>query len=125
MRCLLDENVHQRLVAFLSGLGHDARCAPKGLTNGAVFAAARTEGRVLLTHDTDFGERPPLSSHPGIVLLRIVPKDLEVLTRALERLLLPPPAPERFTDRLVLVFPDHHEEFPFRFEEFPFRAEGG
>ena len=125
MRCLLDENVHQGLVAFLTDLGHDARRSPKGLTNGAVFALAVAEGRVLLTHDKGFAARAPLTSHPGVILLRVVPKDLDQLKAALHPALTPSPAPDRFADRLVLVFPDHHDESPFRAEEFPFHAEGG
>ncbi len=125
MRCLLDENVHQGLVAFLSGLGHDARRSPKGLTNGAVFAVAVAEGRVLITHDTDFAAHPPVGPHPGIILLRVVPKDLDRLKAALHPVLTPSTTPERFTDRLIVVFPDHHDESPFRSKEFPFHSEAG
>ena len=118
MRCLLDENVHQGLVAWLIGLGHDVRRAPKGLTNGAVFAVACAEERVLLTHDKDFGATPPLTAHPGIILLKLLPKDLKTLQAALQRLLTPAPSATGFANRLFLVFPDHHDELPFRAEEF-------
>ena len=125
MRLLLDENVHQGLVAWLTGLGHDVHRAPKGLTNGAVFAAAVAERRVLLTHDKDFGTRPPLLDHPGIVLLKLLPKDLEALKAALQRLFTQASSAEAVANRLWLVFSDHHDEFPFRAEEFPFRSEAG
>jgi len=92
MRFLLDENVHHGLVLFLTGLGHDATRSPKGLSNGAVFAAASSAQRILLTHDKDFAEWQPTESHPGVIL----------------------------TDRLVVVFPDRHDEFPFRWEVIPF-----
>ena len=125
MRLLLDENVHQGLVAWLTGLGHDAHRAPKGLTNGAVFAAAVADGRVLITHDKDFGARAPLIDHPGIVLLKLLPKDFEALKAALQRLFTQASAAEAMANRLWLVFPDHHDEFSFRAEEFPFRPETG
>ena len=112
-------------MAFLTGLGHDVRRAPKGLTNGAVFAVAVEEGRVLITHDKDFAARAPLNPHPGVILLRVVPKDLDQLKAALHPVLTPSPTPDRFADRLVLVFPDRHDESPFRSEEFPFRTEEG
>ena len=125
MRCLLDENVHQGLVAFLTDLGHDVRRSPKGLANGAVFALAVSERRVLVTHDKDFAARPPpLTPHPGIILLRIVPKDLDRLKAALHPVLTPSPTPDRFADRLVLVFPDRHDDLPFRSEWLPFHTEG-
>lgn len=120
MRFLLDENVHQGLLWFLKGLSHDAVRSPKGLSNGAVFAHAVSDHRTLLTHDRDFAERPPLASHPGIVLLRILPKELGQLKAALERLLADKPSTELLTDRLFLVFPDHHDELPFKAEYIPF-----
>lgn len=125
MRCLLDENVHQGLVAWFADLGHEVARSPKGLANGAVFAAAVSEGRILVTHDKDFAARPPLIHHPGVVLLKVLPKDLDQLKAALELLLAEKPAAELFANRLFVVFPDHHEEFPFRMEEFPFPPEAG
>lgn len=120
MRFLLDENVHQGLLPFLNGLGHEVLRSPKGLANGAVFAHAVSDHRALVTHDKDFAERPPLVSHPGIVLLRILPKELGQLKAALERLLADKPSAELLRDRLFLVFPDHHDEFPFKAEYLPF-----
>ena len=122
MRFLLDENVHQGLLSFLNGLGHDAAVSPKGLTNGAVFAAALAERRVLITHDQDFSAFPPLTSHPGIVWLRILPKEFTQLKAALQRLLTECPTPEALVDQLVLVFPDRHELIPFRAQWIPFTS---
>ena len=53
MRFLLDENIHHGLIAVLTGLGHDIKLSPKGVTNGAVFDLAVSESRVLFTHDTE------------------------------------------------------------------------
>ena len=119
MRFLLDENVHQGLVPVLTGLGHEPTICPKGLSNGAVFAAARSAQRILLTHDKDFAEHPPIARHPGIILLKILPQELGQLTTALQRLLADKPAPELFVDRLFLVFPDRHDEFPFTADSVP------
>ena len=119
MRFLLDENIHGGLLAFLRGLGHDATFAPKGLSNGALFAAAVSDRRVLLTHDRDFAERPPATSHPGIVLLKVLPKDMGQLKAALQRLLADKPSPELLEDRLMVVFRDRHDDFPFRAESIP------
>ena len=116
MRFLLDENVHHGLVSFLTGLGHEAVLSPKGLSNGAVFAAATSAGRVLISHDKDFAERAPLAGHPGVILLKILPMNFDQLKAALQRLLDQKPSADLFADRLVVVFPDRHDEFPFRAE---------
>lgn len=123
MRFLLDENVHHGLVPFLTGLGHEATFSPKGLSNGAVFAAAASAQKILLTHDKDFAEWQPTKSHPGIILLRVLPTAIEQLKIVLQSLLVDKPSAELFTDKLVVVFPDRHDEFPFRWEVIPFPPE--
>src|SRR3989338_3689138 len=88
MRFLLDENVHRKLTVFLTARGHDAKRSPKGLTNGAVFALARAQRRVLITHGDDFAQRPPEAGHRGVVLLRISPERFEQLQRAAQQFIL-------------------------------------
>jgi predicted nuclease of predicted toxin-antitoxin system len=60
MKFLADMGISPEMVAFLTGLGHDAiHLADHGLGKEAdpqVLEKARREGRVLLTHDLDFGE---------------------------------------------------------------------
>jgi predicted nuclease of predicted toxin-antitoxin system len=120
MRFLLDENVHRGLLSFLTSLGHDVELSPKGLSNGKVFALANSEKRVLVTHDKDFAANAPIVNHAGIILLRILPKDIDQLKSAFKRLLTDKPSPELFTDKLFIVFSDHHDELQFRAEEFSF-----
>lgn len=48
MNFLLDENVHNGLVLFLSKLGHDAKLTPKSVKNGEVFGLALSEQRLLI-----------------------------------------------------------------------------
>lgn len=57
--------------------------------------------------------------------LRVVPKDLDQLKTALGALLIEKSPVESCVNRLVVVFPDHHEEFPFRMEEFLSPPEAG
>ena len=116
MRFLLDENVHHGLLRFLREHGDDVVLSAKGLANGAVLTSAVSATRVLITHDKDFAERPPVVDHPGVILLRIPPEALDVLMAALQRLLVQVSSSERFTNRLFVVFPDRHDEFPFRAE---------
>lgn len=60
MRFLADMGVSQRVVEWLRVAGHDAvHLRDDGLhrmPNGAIFAKAAGEQRVVLTFDLDFGE---------------------------------------------------------------------
>ena len=82
MRWLVDECVAASLVHRLPGAGHDAlsvRDTVPGITDTEVLRLAHDEGRLPLTEDKDFGElvfwtRMPV---PGVVLLRIDPRQVE------------------------------------------------
>ena len=73
---LADQNFRLEVVAWLQQQGCDAvRCADIGLErelDSGVLRWALDHGRILLTHDTDFGELATLKNEPayGIVLLR-------------------------------------------------------
>jgi predicted nuclease of predicted toxin-antitoxin system len=60
MKFLADMGISPRTVTFLKSLGHDAvHLQEQGLgrlSDPLVLRKAREEGRVLLTHDLDFGE---------------------------------------------------------------------
>ena len=60
MRFLLDESAEYRIVAFLTGLGHDvtaiAHDYPHGLPDQQILEIAVSEQRILITNDSDFGE---------------------------------------------------------------------
>jgi len=78
MRLLLDNNLSSRLVELLTLQGWDvAHVRALGLRaakDEAVLEAARNDGRVLVSADTDFGALLAASHDPGpsIVLLRRV-----------------------------------------------------
>ena len=118
MRFLLDENVHRKLATFLIAHGHDAARTPKGLTNGAVFALARTESRILITHDEDFAQRPPEVAHAGVGLIKILPERFEQLKHATHRFLLQADTADQLHNTLVLLFEDRSEVVPFRAQRF-------
>jgi len=115
MLFLLDENAHWGLKAFLAQLGHDVELSPKGLTNGKVLALAISKKRVLITHDADFSKEMITRNHPGIVLVRILPKYFEKIKASMRKLLEEKKL--SFDDKLFLLFEDRYEEVPFRFEE--------
>lgn len=77
MRFLFDESADLRLGHYLASLGHDissiVRDQVPGLGDRAVLALARSQGRILLTEDRDFGDlvfhqREP---HGGVIYLRL------------------------------------------------------
>ena len=73
---LADENLHPDVVLFLRRQGHDIRSVVEdelfGHSDLAVLRLAHTEGRVVLTHDSDFGTLVITQQEPftGIVYLR-------------------------------------------------------
>ena len=76
MRFLLDENLSPVLAELLAAASHDTiHVRDLGLLTAAdrvVLERARTEGRVLISADTDFGELLAVSGAtlPSVILLR-------------------------------------------------------
>src|SRR5918996_2685963 len=77
MKFLLDQSTDARLGTYLRKLGHDvtriAADYPAGLLDPKILSLARTEGRILITDDRDFGEwvfRFKLP-HAGVIFLRL------------------------------------------------------
>jgi predicted nuclease of predicted toxin-antitoxin system len=85
VRIKLDENLPRRLVRFLNDLGHDTdtvfdeRLA--GQDDDAVWRAAQTTGRFLITQDLDFSDvrmyQP--GTHHGLLLVRLAQPSRESL----------------------------------------------
>ena len=73
---LLDENIHPAVAAELSRRGADAKTVSEanllGAPDSEVLEAAINEGRVVVTHDSDFGTLAVRTGHRliGIVYLR-------------------------------------------------------
>ncbi len=78
MRILANENISFAVIRGLRAAGHDVVAVREwqvGANDEAVLELARAEGRVLLTHDKDFGElayRRRLPAPCGVVLLRLL-----------------------------------------------------
>jgi predicted nuclease of predicted toxin-antitoxin system len=77
MKFLADMGISPRTVAFLRSQGHDAvHLHEQGLDrleDSAILEKARNEGRVLLTHDLDFGELLAAAGTalPSVVIFRL------------------------------------------------------
>jgi predicted nuclease of predicted toxin-antitoxin system len=72
----LDENLPRQLVPILTSLGHDVDTVPDedlaGQDDHAVWAAAQSAGRFLVTH-LDFSDARKYSpgAHHGVLLVRL------------------------------------------------------
>jgi predicted nuclease of predicted toxin-antitoxin system len=112
MRFPADENVSAKLLVFLRSLGHDVRSVAKGTADPEITAQAKTESRMILTHDTDFAntDEYPASSHAGILLIRINPLFVEQATAALRKLFAAVSDAE-LPGRSFLVFEETFVEF--------------
>jgi len=77
MKFLADMGISPRTVAFLRTQGHDAvHLHEQGLDrleDPAILEKARNEGRVLLTHDLDFGDLLAAAGTalPSVVIFRL------------------------------------------------------
>ena len=77
MRLLTNENVSGTVIRTLRERGHDVLSAKESMRSQPdekLLARARTEGRVLVTHDKDFGELAFGSGLPaecGVIPLRL------------------------------------------------------
>ncbi len=110
MKLLADENVKGRVVRWLRDSGHDVAVAPKGLKNSRLVALADTEGRVLVTNDTDFLNTALYSpaGSPGRIVLRVFPPTFTEQRAALS-LLLASFTEEQITGKLVELERDKFE----------------
>jgi len=77
MKFLADMGISPRVVSTLRERGHEAvHLQEQGLgtlPDGDILAKARAEGRVLLTHDLDFGELLAASGGelPSVIIFRL------------------------------------------------------
>jgi len=77
MKFLADMGISPRVVTALRERGHEAiHLQDQGLgrlPDSEILAKARTEGRVLLTHDLDFGELLAASGGelPSVIIFRL------------------------------------------------------
>lgn len=77
MKFLLDMEISPKTADFLRNLGYDAihlhDLESDRSTDPAVLQMARNEGRILLTHDLDFGELIAASgaNTPSVIIFRL------------------------------------------------------
>ena len=77
MRIIANENIAASVIRELRARGHDVfsvKEAMRGKDDDVILARVQNEGRLVITHDKDFGElafRAKLHASCGIVLFRL------------------------------------------------------
>ena len=77
MKFLTDENIASSVVHFLRKSGYDVKDIKEsnlyGISDKEVLKIAFEEGRIVITHDKDFGNLLTFSreKHRGVILLRL------------------------------------------------------
>jgi len=90
---LADENISPESADYLEALGYPCyslrREGPWRLTDSEIVDIARREGRIILTHDLDFGEiyYSATAGEVGIIVLRLRHQTVEAVNDVLERFL--------------------------------------
>jgi predicted nuclease of predicted toxin-antitoxin system len=93
MKFLADMGISPRVVSALRAEGHDAVHLQEQelgrLLDGEILAKARAEGRILLTHDLDFGELLATSggSLPSVIIFRLKDMRAQNVSRYLHTIL--------------------------------------
>jgi predicted nuclease of predicted toxin-antitoxin system len=93
MRFKLDENLPLDLAGVLRSAGHNALTVEdqhlSGTSDSRLFEVCRSEGRTLLTLDTDFADIREYApgSHNGIVVFRLGRSDKKAILGVVLRLL--------------------------------------
>ncbi len=88
MKFVIDEDVPLKLLRTLQKLGHDAVRAELSTPDLEIARRAKSEGRVLITLDSDFMNRNIFSPKEfNIIRIQIHPADADVLMKATNELL--------------------------------------
>jgi predicted nuclease of predicted toxin-antitoxin system len=101
MKFLADMGISPRSAVFLRNLGHDAihlhDAGLDRLSDASILSKALDEGRVIHTHDLDFGDLMAASeaSLPSVIIFRLRNMSADHVNRYLEIVLA------NYQDRLV------------------------
>ena len=121
MRLKLDENLDLRLVSVFAERGHDvATVRDEGLAGAvdeAVFGAAASEDRTLVTLDLDFSNplRFPTAGTAGVIIVR-VPRPVLSMIAATVRAALPNLEQNDLQGKLWIIEPGRIREYTPRDE---------
>ena len=90
---LADENISPETADFLEGMGYSCysilRDGPRRISDRQIARMARESGRVIITHDLDFGQIFYFSEpgQLGVIVLRLKEQTVESVNEVLGRFL--------------------------------------
>ncbi len=119
MRFLADAGISPKTIAFLRQQGHDAihvrELDMQRASDREIVERARSEDRVVLTFDLDFGEILALGVHdrPSVVIFRLSDESAQSVNAKLASVLSQEPASLE-TGSLVLI-----EDVRYRIRKLP------
>ena len=93
MKFKADENVPSEAIELLRAAGHDAASvfdqSLSGRPDCDIASVCKSEGRILITLDTDFSDirTYPPADYPGLLVLRLAKQSAPEVIRVLRRLL--------------------------------------
>jgi len=93
IRFLADVNVEKPIVDYIVQQGYDIKWIPDyqcAMTDETLLDLARTESRILITNDKDFGELVFLQKrlHAGVILFRVKGQTSAYKVRLFKKLLM-------------------------------------
>lgn len=106
---LADENISPESVEHLEALGYVChslvRDGPRALSDDDIVALAKQEGRIIITHDLDFGQMYYFSEEGrvGVVVLRLRHQTVEAVNQVLERFLESDLLPENEIQETLVI----------------------
>lgn len=84
-----DENIHPRIVTYLRGVDINVLDIKEqnwfGMSDAEILTRAYEQGRVVITHDSDFGRLAVLSDKPLIGILYLRPAEIQT-SKTIEKL---------------------------------------
>lgn len=107
LKFLADENLRKEVVGFLVQQGHDVKRPLSGTSDAKVADMARKKKIILITHDLDFSNilSFPPALYSGIIVIRIIPPSVNLVTNALNNLLKELKKEKDFSGKLIILEP--------------------
>jgi predicted nuclease of predicted toxin-antitoxin system len=106
---LADENISPESAAHLETLGYPCRSlcreGPRQLSDREIVALAKREGRIIVTHDLDFGQIYYFAEEGqvSILVLRLRHQTVEVVNDVLQRFLRSKAQTERQLQKSLVI----------------------
>ena len=113
IRILADENIPAKIIELLEKENFNIKRAPRGTDDNEIANIAKSENRIIITFDRDFGNIllfPP-QQYSGIIFIRIRPPLINTTFSAILNL-LKLVKPEEFKGKLFVLLAHGFRVYP-------------